>query len=66
VLLYKKDIFEKSGTELEGLEGYKRVKTTSAIWIIMNTEKPNLTQVLHNGRNRDWWITSYKVNTSFL
>jgi hypothetical protein len=43
---YIKNIFEKSGTELER---YKRVKTTSAIWIIMNTEKPNLTQVSQNG-----------------
>ena len=38
-LLYKKNIFEKNGTELEGLEGYKRVKTTSAIWIIRTTEE---------------------------
>ncbi len=48
------------------MEGYKRVKTTSAIWIIMTKEKLKVTQVLQNWKKRDWWITSYNVNRSFL
>jgi hypothetical protein len=32
----------------------------------MTTEELKLTQVLQNGKNRDGWITSHKVNTDLF